>query len=408
MAGQRSGALIFIFITVLIDVIGLGIIIPVFPDLIKDLIQSDISEASKYAGWLTFAFAFMQFLFAPFMGGLSDRFGRRPVLLIALFGLGIDYLIHALAPTIWVLLAGRILAGMAGASFTTANAYIADISPPEKRSQNFGLVGAAFGLGFIIGPAIGGLFSEFGTRVPFLIAAGLSMLNVIYGFFILPESLDSSKRRPFSIQRANPFGSLREIMKFPVITGLVLSFLLIHTASHALQSTWTFYTIFKFNWDAKLVGISLSVVGFLVAIVQGGLIRLIIPWIGQRRTAIMGMILWIVGMLLFASATEGWMMYVFLVPYALGGIAGPSLQGIASNQVQENQQGELQGALTSLMSLAAIIGPLLMTQLFNRFTNGDLGFILPGIPFLAGAVLILAALALALPSLRKYDEPNPG
>jgi DHA1 family tetracycline resistance protein-like MFS transporter len=404
MPVNRSAALVFIFITVLIDVIGLGIIIPVIPKLIEELIGSNTSDAARYGGWLVVAYAGMQFIFAPILGGISDKAGRRPVLLISLFGLGIDYIIHAIAPTIGILFAGRLLAGIAGASFTTANAYIADISTPEKRSQNFGLVGAAFGLGFIIGPVIGGLLSEFGLRVPFLVAAGLSFLNVLYGYFVLPESLSVNNRRTFSWKRANPVGSLKHLQKYPVISGLIITFVLLHLAAHAVQSTWTYYTMYKFDWDIKLVGLSLGFVGLLIILVQGGLIRIVIPRFGQKNAAYIGMSLWWLGLVLFAFAYKSWMMYAFLIPYALGGIAGPAIQGILSNQVPISEQGELQGALTSLMSIAAIIGPLIMTQLFYRFTNSDSNLIFPGAPFIAGAVFVALGILSSIPALQKLGS----
>jgi len=333
MARQRNASLTFIFITILIDVIGLGIIIPVLPSLIESLTGEGLSKASMYGGWLIFAYALMQFLFAPVLGELSDQYGRRPVLLIALLGLGIDYLFHAWAPTLGWLFVGRIIAGISGASFTVATAYIADISEPEKKAQNFGLVGAAFGLGFIIGPVIGGLFSQWGIRLPFLVAAGLSLLNFLYGFFFIPESLPKDRRRSFEWKRANSIGSLMHLKKYPMVLGLIFSFFFAYIAAHSVQSTWSYYTMFRFEWDETMVGYSLGVVGALVAVVQGGLIRLIVPKIGERNAVIAGFILWATGLLGFAFAFEGWMMFVILIPYCLGGIASPTVQGIISNQV---------------------------------------------------------------------------
>ncbi|HEY8400762.1 MAG TPA: TCR/Tet family MFS transporter [Cytophagaceae bacterium] len=394
MSTRKNSALIFIFITILVDVIGFGIILPVVPDLIAELTGEGLSKASQYSGWLTFAFAIMQFVFSPIMGSLSDRFGRRPVLLLALLGLGLDYVFQALAPSIFWLFLGRILAGITGASFTTATAYIADISEPEKRAQNFGIVGAAFGLGFIIGPFIGAVFSEYGTRVPFLVAAAFSLLNFIYGYFVLPESLSKENRRAFDWKRANPIGSLLQLKKYPIIMGLVGSLVLTYIAAHSVQSNWNFYTMFKFNWDNKLVGYSLSFVGLVIAIVQGGLIRMIIPKLGQYNSVYVGLILNTLGLLLFGLATQGWMMFVILIPYALGGICGPAIQGIISIQVPANEQGELQGALTSLMSVTSIIGPLIMNNLFAYFTNDAAPIQFPGAPFIAGAFMSLIAIYL--------------
>jgi DHA1 family tetracycline resistance protein-like MFS transporter len=396
MANKSNKALIFIFITILVDVIGLGVIIPVVPKLIEDLTGEGLSEASRYGGWLIFSFAAMQFLFSPIMGGLSDRYGRRPVLLLSLFGLGVDYIFHALAPTLFWLFVGRLIAGLFGASFTTATAYIADISTPEKRAQNFGLIGAAFGLGFIIGPVIGGLAgAEFGPRAPFLVAAALSLLNVIYGFFVLPESLPVDKRRAFSWKRANPIGSLINLKKYPVVSGLVVSLVLIYLAGHAVQSNWAYYTMFKFGWDEAMVGYSLGVVGLLVALVQGGLIRIAIPKLGPANAVYIGLALNAIGLFCFGIASLSWMMFAFLVPYCLGGISGPALQGIISGQVPSNEQGELQGALTSLVSLSAIVGPLLMNSLFAYFTSDAATIYLPGAAFYLASLLTVISLFFA-------------
>jgi DHA1 family tetracycline resistance protein-like MFS transporter len=401
MKNKPNAALGFIFITVLVDVIGLGIIIPIVPKLIENLTGLGINEASKYGGFLVFSFALMQFIFSPILGALSDQFGRRPILLLSLFGLGLDYILHAFAPTIAWLFAGRIIAGIMGASYTTATAYIADISTPEKRSQNFGLIGAAFGLGFIIGPIIGGVASKWGTNVPFLISAGLTLLNVIYGYFILPESLSLENRRAFNWKRANPIGSLKHLKKYPVVSGLIVSLLLLFIASHAVQSNWTYYTMYKFHWTPEIVGYSLAVVGLLIAFVQGFLIRKVIPKYGENKTIYAGMAFYILGLLLFGLAPTGWMMFLFLIPYCLGGIAGPALQGIISKQVPDNEQGELQGALTSLMSLTAIIGPLLMNNLFAYATNKNSLFYLPGASFYLGAILMIIAAFLAYRTLSK-------
>lgn len=402
MATKRNNALAFIFITILLDVIGMGIIIPVIPKLIEQLTGKGLNQASQYGGWLMFSYAIMQFLFSPILGGLSDKFGRRPILLFALLGLAIDYVFQAWAPTITWLFIGRIIAGITGASFTTATAYIADISEPEKRAQNFGLIGVAFGLGFIIGPSLGGLCSKFGARIPFIVAAGLTLLNFLYGYFILPESLQSDHRRKFEWKRANPIGSLLQLKKYPVISGLVASLVLVYIAAHAVQSNWTYYTMLKFNWNEDWVGYSLGFVGILVAIVQGGLIRIIIPRIGQKKSVYIGLFLYAIGLLLFGFASNGWMMFIFLIPYCLGGIAGPAIQGIISNQVPANEQGELQGGLTSLISVTSIIGPLLMNNLFAYFTLSSTPIYFPGAPFLAGAILCLLSVFLAVRSLSNH------
>lgn len=405
MTVKKQAALGFIFITLLVDCIGLGIIIPIMPGLIQDLEGGDLSQASIYGGLLTFAYAIFQFLFAPVVGGLSDKYGRRPVLLASLLGLGIDYIFLAFAPSIAWLFVGRIIAGIFGASFTTVMAYIADISTPEKRAQNFGLVGVAFGLGFIIGPVIGGVFSEWGIRVPFMVAAGLSLLNCLYGYFILPESLSLANRRKFEWKRANPIGAMKHVRKYPAILSLVFAILLVYIAAHAAQSTWTYYTMEKFHWDEKTVGYSLGLVGVLLALVQGGLIRIVIPKIGPKNSVYAGLLLYTTGFILFAFATKSWMMFAFCIPYCLGGITGPAIQGILSTKVPANEQGELQGIMASMMSISSILGPLLMTNLFSAFTRSSAPTYFPGAPFLAGAVLTLISLALCVRSLMKYHTP---
>ncbi len=407
MALGQKASLSFIFITILIDVIGIGIIIPVLPTLIESLDGSGLSDAARIGGWLMFAYAIMQFLFAPALGALSDKFGRRPIILIALLGLGIDYVFHALAPTIGWLFVGRVLAGITGASFTVATAYIADISTPEKRAQNFGLIGAAFGLGFIVGPVIGGIAGDaWGDRAPFLLAAGLSFLNFIYGYFVLPESHKEENRTPFEWRKANPIGSFKHLKKYPLILGFLISFVLIHIASHSVQSTWSFFTMYEFGWSKSYVGYSLALVGIIVAVVQGGLIKHVVRALGEKVTVIVGMSLWTLGLFLFAFASQSWMMFVFILPYCLGGVAGPTLQGIISNQVPATEQGKLQGALTSLMSLTAIVGPITMTTVFYRFTGDNAPLEFPGAAFFAGGVLMILSLLLMLKPLRKVADSN--
>jgi len=401
---KRTPALGFIFVTLLIDVTGLGIIIPVLPSLISSLTGSAINEAAEIGGLMLFAFAIMQFLFSPVVGNLSDRYGRRPVLLASLFGFGLDYILMALAPTIGWLFVGRILAGIFGASMTTAMAYIADISTPEKKSQNFGIVGAAFGLGFIIGPVIGGLLGEFGSRIPFFAAAGLTFLNWMYGYFILPESLPADRRRDFDIRRANPVGSLKQLRKYPLLAGLIFALFFVYVAAHAVQSNWSFYTIYTFGWSESMVGYSLGTAGLLVALVQGGLIRIVIPKLGPNTSVYTGMILYCIGLALFAFATKGWMMFAFLVPYCLGGITGPAIQGIMSNQVSNKEQGELQGGFASMVSITSIIGPPLMTGLFAYFTGVKTPLHFPGAPFLLAAILTCVSLILAYRTLSRNKK----
>jgi DHA1 family tetracycline resistance protein-like MFS transporter len=398
---KKQAAIGFIFITMLIDITGWGIIIPVIPKLIQELIHGDLSDAAKYGGWLTFAYAITQFVFAPLIGNLSDQYGRRPIILISLFGFSLDYLLLSFAPTITWLFIGRILAGITGASITTASAYIADVSTPENRAKNFGMIGAAFGLGFIIGPVIGGLLGQYGARVPFYAAGVLCMVNFIYGYFILPESLSNENRRKFDWRRANPVGSLLNLKKYPSILGLMLAIFLLYVASHAVQSNWSYFTMYQLHWDEKMVGISLGIIGLLVGIVQGGLIRWINPKLGNEKSIFFGIALYAIGMFLFAFATQSWMMFVFLIPYCLGGIAGPAMQSVISGAVSPSEQGEIQGTMTSLMSASAIIGPPLMSMLFYYFTHDDAPIQFAGAPFILGGVLMIISAVIAYFSFKK-------
>jgi DHA1 family tetracycline resistance protein-like MFS transporter len=416
---QKQAALGFIFITLLIDVTGFGIIIPVLPKLIEQLIHCNLGQASNYGGWLLVVYAIMQYVCSPILGNLSDRYGRRPILLFSLFGLGMDYLLQGFAPNIFWLFVGRFIAGITGGSFTTASAYIADISTPEKTAQNVGMIGAAFGLGFIIGPVLGGVLGHYGPRVPFFAAAVLAFLNWIYGFFILPESLPAHSRRKFEWKRANPMGSLLQLKKYPVsqkskplynflesstvaiISGLVFSITLLYIAGHAVQSCWNYYTMSKFGWDERMVGYSLGFIGLIVGLVQGVLIRAIIPKLGQGKRVYMGLSLYAIGFLLFAFASTTWMMFVFMIPYALGGIAGPSIQGLISGHVPANEQVELQGALTSLMSGTSIVGPLMMTHIFAYFTSPKAPIHVPGAGMLLGALLTFISTLLAYRTLKE-------
>lgn len=405
---KKQAAIGFIFITMLIDITGWGIIIPVIPKLIAELIQGDISEAAKYGGWLTFAYAITQFVCAPLIGNLSDKYGRRPIILISLFAFALDYLLLAFSPNIFWLFVGRIIAGLTGASITTASAYIADVSTPENRAKNFGMIGAAFGLGFIIGPVLGGLLGQYGSRVPFYAAAVLCLLNFLYGYFILPESLSKENRRAFEWKRANPIGALLNLKKYPSLIGLILAIFLLYVGSHAVHSNWSFFTMYRFGWNEKMVGISLGVVGLLVGLVQGGLVRFTSPRLGNQKSIYWGLSLYTIGMLLFAFATQSWMMFAFLVPYCLGGIAGPALQSEVSGKVPANEQGEIQGTLASLMSASAIIGPPMMTNTFYFFTHDEAPFQLPGAPFILGGFLMLVSTILAYFSMKKHFTLGTG
>lgn len=405
---SKKAAISFIFITLLIDVMGWGLIIPVMADLIAQLKHIPVNEASTYGALLLSVFAITQFLFAPVIGNLSDRYGRRPVLLLSLLGFGIDYIILALAPHYGWLFIGRVIAGITGASFTTATAYIADVSTDEtSKAKNFGLIGAAFGLGFVLGPALGALLATWGIRAPFYAAAALCLLNCLYGYFLLPESLAKENRRPFDWKRANPFGSLKFLTRHPEIGGLAFSFFLIYLGSQAVQGNWNFFTIYRFNWSEKMVGISLAVVGVLVGAVQAGLTRVINPKIGNEKSIYLGLSLYALGLALFAFATQGWMMFAFLIPYCLGGICGPSLQSVISGHVPANQQGELQGALTSLMSLTTVVGPLIMNSTFAYFTSAKAPFYFPGMHFLIGAVCMMLSVIITYKVLTREKRENP-
>lgn len=403
-SSKKSAAVGFILITILLDVIGIGIIIPVIPKLLEELLQADITEAAKIGGWLAFAYAFTQFLFAPFMGNLSDKYGRRPVLLISLLAFGLDYLLLAVAPTIGLVFLGRIIAGITGASISTATAYIADVSTPENRAKNFGMIGAAFGVGFIIGPVIGGLLGQFGSRVPFYAAAVLCFINFLYGYFVVPESLPKEKRRAFEWKSANPVGALLRLKKFPEVLGLASAIFCMYLASHAIHGNWSFYTMYRFHWDEKMVGLSLGAIGFLVAIVQGGLIRWVNPKLGNSKSILIGLSLNCIGLFLFAFAQESWMMFVFLIPYCLGGIAGPAMQTEITTHIPASEQGQIQGTLASLNSATAIFGPLLMTNIFYYFTHDQAPFLFPGAPFIVAVAFMLLAIFISNKSLRKYSS----
>lgn len=401
---KNNSALIFIFVTILVDVIGIGVIIPVLPSLIEQLTGSSTNEAAGYGGLLISSFALMQFICSPLMGELSDRFGRKPILILSLAGLCLDYLLHAYAPTIAWLFVGRLLAGIMGASHTVATAYIADISTKENKAKNFGLVGAAFGLGFIVGPAIGGIFGEENVRLPFYISAVLTFINLIFGLLFVPESLKPENRRKLDLKKAIPGVSLVKIGKYAGLGGLIVAFFLANIAGQSLPATWSFFTIEKFNWTESDVGWSLSAIGLMVALIQGGLVGKMTKWLGMKKVIMLGFVFWTIGMTLFAFAHSGLMIYIYLLPYALGGIASPTLQGLLSNSVSEKEQGNLQGSLTSLMSVSAIIGPSLATYLFYNFANKEADIYFPGAPFLAGSFLLLVSAITVFYALKKLNQ----
>lgn len=387
---NSNNAMLFIFITIVIDATGLGIIIPTLPSLIAETSNVALGDSKMYAGYIAMVYAAMQFIFAPIVGGLSDRYGRRPVLLLSLFGLAIDYVIMFYAPSLFWLVIGRCISGMFGASYSTASAYIADISTPETRTKNFGMVGAAFGVGFIIGPAIGGVLGDMGIRMPFLFAAGLSFLNFLYGIFVLKETLTPENRRPFSLRRSNPIGSFYQILKYKELGYLFLVIFMYYIAGTAIQQTWVYLTQERFLWTEMEVGISLAVVGVCIAIVQGGLAGTFSKMWGDVKTAYVGLAIFFFAVIGIGLANQGWMLYALMLPYAFTGLAGPTIQAIMSKNTSSSEQGELQGSITSIISLAEIIGPVTMMALMTWTTVG-----LPedqkiyGSPYFAAAVFVL-------------------
>jgi DHA1 family tetracycline resistance protein-like MFS transporter len=402
-------ALTFIFLTMLIDTIGLGLIIPVAPGLIAELTHTDLSGAAIWGGWLFFVYALMQFLCAPVIGNLSDRFGRRPVLILSLVMLAFDYVLTGLSPNIVWLFIGRTLSGMAGAAYTTANAYIADVSPPEKRAANFGIVGAAFGLGFILGPALGGLLGEyFGLRVPFFVAGGLAAANALFGYFVLTESLPLERRRAFDWRRANPLGALKALKRYPALISMFGAFALMRLAHDSLPATWTYYTMLKFGWTTGDVGLSLVAVGVLSTISYAVLPRFLTPWLGETKCVVLGLLAGALGYAGYAIAPNPAVLYAVMVVFCFSGVAGAAFNAIVSHMVPNNEQGELQGAIASLGSVTAIAAPLIMTGLFATFTAAQAPVYFPGAPFLAAAICELGALAIfAAAMARKAKTVEP-
>ncbi len=398
---------IFIIATLMLDSIGIGIIIPVMPDLVQELTGGSVSDAALWGGFLATTYAVMQFIWGPTIGNLSDRFGRRPVLLISVFVMGLDYILLSLADTIWLLFIGRLIAGITGATFSTAAAYVADISPKEKRAANFGLIGASFGVGFIIGPAIGGLLGELGSRAPFIVSAVFALGNFVLGYFILPETLPKEKRRQFDWKRANPLGALLIIRKLPHMTSLVIV-LFVFTVSHQVYpSIWSYYTIEQFSFTPKMIGLSLAGFGFFMAMMQGGIIRLIIPKLGEIKTAQLGLALNFFVFILVAFIGEVWMLFALIPFMAFGAVVGPALSGIMSNTVNEDSQGELQGIIASVNALAMIVSPMIMTGVFRAFTAQDAAVYLPGAPFLASAAMEVLAFAILIGFARKVLMTKP-
>ena len=379
-----------ILITLMIDAMGIGLIIPVMPSLIREVDGGTLGEAAIWGGILTSIFAVMQFACAPLLGSLSDRFGRRPVILVSLAVMAADYVVMALAGTIWLLLAGRIVAGVASATGPVGYAFIADISKPEEKAARFGLIGAAFGIGFVLGPLIGGALGELGTRAPFYAAAGLAAFNFALGYFVLPETVTDAKRRRFQWSRANPFGSFAALNRMPGVGRLVLMFFLYQVAFMVYPAVWAYFTEARFGWDPAMIGLSLASFGVAMAIVQGGLIRLILKRFGDRATVTFGIAFNACAFLALALVSNGTVAMILTPMTALGAVVTPALQGMLSRRIPDDSQGELQGVLTSATSLALIISPLAMTWIFFAFTGGGMPILLPGAPFLLSMVLMWA------------------
>ncbi|MCA9129132.1 MAG: TCR/Tet family MFS transporter [Planctomycetales bacterium] len=414
-ARRRQAAIPFILLTLFIDILGIGIIIPVLPNLIKEFTGDSTTLASWYYGIIATTYSLMQFVFAPIVGALSDRFGRRPVILASLFGLAVDFIITGLAPNLAWLFIGRIFAGIFGASITTANAYIADVSTPETRARNYGLVGIMFGLGFICGPTLGGILGDYSLRLPFFVSAGLAIVNWMYGFFILPESLPASERNSFSLARANPIGTLRTLRAYPIVWGVAAAFACMSLAQRGLENVWVLYTGERYGWDTAANGRALGLVGLMAVVVQGGLIRPAIKRLGERGAVLVGLAISSIAFLGYGLASEDWMIPCIIVFGSLGGLTGPAIQSIVAGSVKSNEQGNVQGALTSLMSLTNVIAPLVFVAgVFSFFTkkNAKLDFFgqqlnvpyLPGAPFFIGSVLLVIALLICRSAFRRIPE----
>jgi DHA1 family tetracycline resistance protein-like MFS transporter len=401
MPSSRA-ALTFVLLSVFIDSLGFGIIIPSLPSVIMELTGETESHAAVWSGYLMAVYALLQFFMAPIFGNLSDRFGRRPILLMSLFAFGVDFLLTGMAMSMTWLFVGRAFAGVFGASFATAGAYIGDISDDATRARNFGFIGAAWGGGFTLGPVIGGFVAEaFDPRAPFFAAAALALANVAFGFFVLPESLPVERRRHFDWRRANPFGALKSLAHLPMVAGLLFAVFLYQVAHDSLPAVWMFYTQLKFGWGPSETGWSLTFVGVMTVIVMGGLTGFAVPRLGERRAIVVGFGLMTLGFIGYALAPQGWMIYPAIVLGSLGGIANPAMQSVMSKQAGPSAQGELQGAVASLASVAAIISPLFMTQLFSRFSTSASPIYLPGAPYLVAGALVFCCVLIALRTVPK-------
>lgn len=401
-ARTHQAGIRFIFVTLFLDILGIGIIIPVLPELIKEFLGGDVAQAGRYYGVIISIYATMQFLCAPILGALSDRYGRRPIILASVFGLAVDYLIQGWAPSISWLFLGRVIAGIMGASITTANAYIADVSTPATRARNYGVVGAAFGVGFTFGPAMGGLLGGIHIRLPFYVAAGLALLNWLYGFFVLPESLKPEHRSTVSWRKMNPLTSLRRLRAYPLVAGLAVAFFFSSLAQRGLESVWVLQAGLRYGWDEQTNGLTLGLVGVMAVLVQGFLIRPVVRRCGERGTVLLGLTVSMLAFLGYGLASQGWMVPIIIIFGALAGVALPAIQGLVTGTVLPSEQGKIQGALTSLTSLSSILSPLVFTAgLFSFFTSAAAPIILPGAPFFLGSLLFLLSLIVLVRLFRR-------
>ena len=402
---HKKHALTFVTITVFLDTVGFGIIVPVLPEFLVLIGDVSLSQASALSGYLIFSYAITNFLFAPLLGNLSDAHGRKPMLVLSLFVYGCAYLLSGFATALWMLFLGRLLTGITSATYSIANALIADVSSVEDKAQNFGLLGVAFGLGFIVGPALGGIIGAWDLRAPFFIAAGLAFVNTLYGLLFFRETLSPENRRPFELRRSSAWGSLRRLRKYPLLIGLIFAAFLNGIGHHVWPSNWNFYTIEKFAWTPIDVGLSMAFVGVMSVIVQGGLLRVVIPKFGPVRCAYFGVTATVVAFIGVATAGSAVALYFWCAVSSLGGLAGPSITSILSNQVPADRQGELQGIMASVNSIAMIVGPLLLTQTFTYFTSASAPAYIPGSAFWVAAMLTALALMIFYQQIRRL--PNP-
>jgi DHA1 family tetracycline resistance protein-like MFS transporter len=391
----RRTALAFIFVTVVLDMLALGVIVPVLPKLIEDFVHGNTSRAAQIYGLFGTVWALMQLIFSPVLGALSDRYGRRTVILVSNFGLGLDYVVMALAPGVGWLFLGRIISGITSASFSTASAYIADVAPEEKRAAGFGILSAAFGLGFILGPALGGVFGNIDPRLPFWVAAGFSLLNATYGLFVLPESLPPERRHPFSWQRANPVGSVKLLRAQGELFGLAMANFISSIAHEALPTTFVLYAMYRYGWNERTVGLALATVGICSALVGAGMVRPLVASLGERRVMIAGLWFGVAGFALYGLAATGRIFWLAVPVNGLWGLSGPPMQSLMTRRVKGSEQGQLQGALSSMRGIAFMIGPLLFTNTFAAFIGGERDLHIPGAPYLLAALLLTCATVVA-------------